>query len=87
MGARTYAATGLNFFFPGAGYMILGRTPVLAIGWLVGAIGLTVVELQLQALDPALYWTMFASVFVMNTAFAIDAYRTGKERERTLAGA
>ena len=70
-------ATLLNFFFPGAGYLLAAKTQakrVLGVPWLLGIIGLTYVELSLQALDPSLYWTMFASVFVMNTAFAIDAW-------------
>jgi len=44
---------------------------------LLGVIGLTCVELSLQPLNESLYWTMFGSVFLMNTAFAIDAWRDG----------
>jgi hypothetical protein len=40
--------------------------------------GLTYVELSLQTQYPALYWLMFISVFVMNTCFAIDAFREGR---------
>ncbi len=35
-------------------------------------------EQSIKPLDITLYWTMFASVLVMNTAFAIDAFREGK---------
>jgi hypothetical protein len=76
---RVWIATILNFFLPGAGYMINGRRWALGIGFLMGAVGLTFVEQSLQPLDITLYWTMFAAVFIMNTAFAIDAFREGKE--------
>jgi len=34
----------------------------------------TYVELSVQTAAPALYWPMFASVFLFNTAFAIDTF-------------
>ncbi|MCA9494488.1 MAG: hypothetical protein KC621_31390 [Myxococcales bacterium] len=74
---RRILATAANFFFPGAGWLVLGRKPLMAVGWLIGAIGLTYVELSLQSEGSALYWPMFASVFVMNTAFAVDAWMGG----------
>jgi hypothetical protein len=66
-----------NFFFPGAGYLLVGPSPRRrAIGgaWLVAMIGLTYVELSLQTAVPALYGPMFASVFLFNTALAIDTF-------------
>ncbi len=75
---RTWIATVLNFFLPGAGYLVNGRRVLLGIGFLLGAIGLTYVEQSIKPLDSSLYWTMFAAVFVMNTAFAVDAFREGK---------
>jgi hypothetical protein len=75
---RIYIATLANFIFPGAGYLILGQKIPLAIAWLVGVIGLTYVETSVQTAAPHLYWPMFASVFLMNIAFAVDAYRSGK---------
>lgn len=85
--AKTWIATLLNFFFPGAGYLILGHNIPLALAWLVGVIGLTYVEFGIQTAAPSYYWPMFASVFLMNTAFAIDAYKVGKQKAATLATA
>ena len=76
--AKTWIATLLNFFFPGAGYLVLGHNIPLALAWLVGVIGLTYVEFGIQTAAPSYYWPMFASVFLMNIAFAVDAYRVGK---------
>ena len=75
---RVYIATALNFFFPGAGYLLLGTKMPHALLWLTGAIGLTYVELSVQTAAPALCLPMFASVFVFNTAFAIDTYKEAK---------
>ncbi len=33
------------------------------------------VEFGIRTSEPNYYWLMFASVFVMNIAFAVDAYR------------
>lgn len=84
---RTLVATALNFFFPGAGYLVLGHKIPLAIAWLVGVLGLTYVELGIQTAAPDYYWPMFASVFLMNTAFAVDAWRVGRSREGATAAA
>ena len=65
----------LNFFLPGLGYLISKQRNPLGVLWLAGAIGLTVVEFGIRESEPTLYWLMFASVLVMNTAFAVDAYR------------
>ena len=77
---RVWIATLLNFFFPGAGYLVLGEKRVRALGWLAGAGGLTYVELGIQTAAPGYYWPMFIAVFVMNTAFAVDVFRLGKSR-------
>jgi len=82
--AKTWIATLLNFFFPGAGYLVLGHRVPLAIAWLVGVIGLTYVELGIQTAAPAYYWPMFVSVLIMNTAFAIDAYRVASSQREGL---
>lgn len=82
---KTTIATIANFFLPGAGYLILGVKRGLAVLWLAGVIALTVVEFGIRDSEPTLYGVMFAAVFVMNTAFAIDAYQTGKAMERTPA--
>jgi hypothetical protein len=77
---RTWIATLLNFFFPGAGYLVLGEKLPLAIAWLVGIVGLTYVETSVKTAAPDLYLPMFASVFLMNTAFAVDAFRLGRSK-------
>lgn len=74
---KVWLATILNFFFPGAGYLVLGHRVGLSLMWLAGVIGLTWVELTIQAAMPTAYMVMFASVLVMNTAFAIDAHQVG----------
>ena len=78
---KTWIATLLNFFLPGAGYLVLGVKRLLAVGFLVGVIGLTYVEFGIQEPLPNLYKIMFASVLIMNTAFAADAYAEGKKLE------
>jgi hypothetical protein len=40
-----------------------------------GAVALTWVELSLQTQAPGLYPVMFATVFVLNTFFALDGWR------------
>ncbi|MCA9713576.1 MAG: hypothetical protein H6713_07145 [Myxococcales bacterium] len=72
---KKWTATLANFFLPGLGYIIAGQRRVIGVAWLLGAIGLTYVEFGIQQPLPQLYWVMFASVFVMNTAFAIDVFR------------
>ncbi len=76
-----------NFFLPGAGYLLAGTKRVLAVAWMIGAIGLTYVEFGIREPEPQLYAIMFAAVFVMNTAFAIDVYQTVRRREPELAPA
>ncbi len=71
-----YVIAAANFFLPGAGYLLAGVKRGLAVLWLVGVIGLTYVEFGIRQPEPTLYNIMFASVLIMNTAFAIDVYRT-----------
>lgn len=78
--SKVWIATVLNFFLPGAGYLVLGDRPALAIAWLIGVIGLTYVEFSIQAVAPTSYMVMFASVLLMNAAFAADAYRVGVDK-------
>jgi hypothetical protein len=73
-----YVVAAANFFLPGAGYLIAGIKQGLAVLWLVGVIGLTYVEFGIREPEPTLYTIMFASVLIMNTAFAIDVYRMVK---------
>ena len=80
MNKRPWLAALLNFFFPGAGYIYTGQRVLLGVGWLLGAVGLTVVEQShaffpalgiaspgLQDGAPAAFSLMFATVFLMNT--------------------
>ena len=67
--------TVLNFFLPGLGYIVAGIKRGLGVLWLVGVIGLTYVEFGIREPEPTLYNIMFASVLIMNIAFAIDVYR------------
>ena len=74
----------LNFFLPGAGYLLLGHKIPLALMWLLGVIGLTYVENihtydkgNLLAQDSTAFGVLFVSVLIMNAAFAIDAYKVG----------
>ena len=80
-------AAAANFFFPGSGYLILGVKRALALMWLVGVIALTYVEFGIRESEPTLYGIMFAAVFLMNTAFAIDAYRAGVAMENAVSPA
>jgi hypothetical protein len=79
---RVYIATVLNFFLPGLGNLVLGQRVVPGLLWLGGVLGLTYVELSLQGEGSALYFPMFASVFAMNTGFAIDTFVTGRAAVR-----
>ena len=70
----------LNFILPGTGYLYSGHHKLLGLGWMIGAVGLTYVEFGIKGAAPAYYWPMFAAVFLMNTCFAIDAWRTTAAR-------
>ncbi len=69
-----------NFFLPGAGYLLAGTKRALGVLWLAGVSGLTWVEFGIRESEPTLWAVMFVSVLVMNTAFAIDVYRTAPRR-------
>jgi len=75
---KVWAATIANFFLPGLGYLIAGVKQGLALLWLVGVIGLTYVEFGIKESEPTLYGIMFASVLIINLAFAIDVYRVAR---------
>lgn len=78
---KTWVATLLNFFLPGAGYFVLQYKPINSALWLIGVVGLTYVEFGIKESEPTLYKIMFASVLIMNAAFALDAYKIGKLQE------
>ena len=91
MTKNPWIAAVLNFFFPGAGYLYTGRRRALGAVFLLGAIGLTVVEQSaaifpvlgidaagLQTAAPEVYSLLFATVFLMNTAFAVDAWQEAR---------
>ena len=65
-----------NFFFPGSGYLLaVPHKRLHGVLWLLAAIGFTYVEqIALGPAHPA-FWPMFASVFLLNTAFAYDAWQ------------
>ncbi len=69
----------LNFFFMGPGTLYVGKRKALGAALTAGAIGLTYVELSIQDVNKTLWGIMFASVFLMNTFFALDGYREAKE--------
>ncbi|NOQ76134.1 MAG: hypothetical protein GQ574_29305 [Crocinitomix sp.] len=68
----------LNFFFMGLGYIYSGTKVMLGVGFTLGAIALTYVELGIQEIDTALWGKMFAAVLLINTCFAVDVYRETK---------
>ncbi len=81
-----WVAAGLNWFLPGTGYLYNGKKPVwIGASMTVAAIGLTAVEQShlwadpgLKGANPEVFNLMFASVLVMNTALAVDAFREAK---------
>ncbi len=77
---KVWIASVLNWFFPGLGWIILGRSIALAVPILLGMIGLTYVETSLQAAAPGLYLPMFVSVLVINTALAVECWQWGKAK-------
>lgn len=70
-----WIATLANFFLPGLGYILSGHKRLLGVGWLLGAMGLTYVELSIQTPLPDVWKVMFGTVFLMNTMFAIDVFQ------------
>jgi hypothetical protein len=81
--SKVWIPTIANFFLPGAGYLIMGVKQALSLLWLPGFIALTIVEFGIRESEPNLYWLMFAAVFVINAAFAADAYRIVGDRAAT----
>ncbi len=77
--AKRITATLTNWFLPGLGYLILGKKIALAIPWLVGMVGLTYVEFGIKEAAPEFYLPMFLSVLVVNSAFAVDAWKESAE--------
>lgn len=69
----------LNFLFMGPGYIYNQKRIALGIGFTIGAIVLTYIELQLQGSNPTLHKIMFGAVFLINTCFAIDGYNEAKK--------
>ncbi|MBM3271153.1 MAG: hypothetical protein FJZ01_26270 [Candidatus Sericytochromatia bacterium] len=75
----------LNFFLGGAGYVYNGERVLLGLGLTAGAVGLTYAEYVTSGgnfaspKDPAAFWPIFGSVFVMSTVLAIDAYNEAAE--------
>ena len=76
---KVYLAAVANFFLPGLGYLIAGVKGGIAVLWLGGVVGLTYVEFGIREPEPTLYLIMFASVLIMNVAFAIDVYRIARD--------
>jgi hypothetical protein len=75
----------LNFFFPGLGYLVgVPEKRAYAWLWMLGAAGLTYVEQGsgLAEALPTTFHAFFASVFVLNTAFAVDTYLYFRGKER-----
>lgn len=68
----------------GLGY-VYNRQKIL-IGSLltIGAISLTVVEFQVKELDANVYALMFGTVFLINTALAIDAFKEAQNLNQQL---
>ena len=88
---RPLLAAGLNWFFPGAGYLYNGVKPAyVGLPMIAGAVGLTYVEQihtfegggNLLETDPTAFGVMFGAVLALNTGVAIDAYREAKAINR-----
>ena len=81
----------LNFAFSGAGYLLYKHKIPQALMWTIGAILLTYVEQihefsdgkTLMGHDSTAFYVLFATVFIINTAFAIDMYQVASEKEAT----
>jgi hypothetical protein len=74
-GTVKWVAVVLNFFLPGLGYIIaVPEQRVAGVFWLLGAIGLTVVEqgMGLQQALPDAFKVMFVTVLVMNVGHVVN---------------
>jgi len=78
MKKKPWIAALLNFILMGAGYIYNQKRILLGVGFTIGAVILTYIELQLQVSNPVLHKIMFGAVFLINTCFAIDAYNETK---------
>ena len=73
-----------NFFLPGLGYVIaVPEQRVAGVFWLLGAIGLTVVEqgMGLEQALPGAFKLMFGTVFVMNIGHVINTLHYFKKKQ------
>ena len=78
MKKNPWIAAVLNFLFLGLGTLYVGKRKLTGGGLTLAAIGLTYVELNLQAVAPALYPIFFGSVMVAAVIQAIDGYNEAK---------
>ena len=78
MNKNPWIAAILNFFLAGPGYIYNGRRRLFGVALTIGAVALTYVELNLQTAAPDLFVVMFATVFLLNTFFAIDGWQEAK---------
>lgn len=77
----------LNFFFSGLGYVYNGKRILPGILLTLAAISFTFLEnfykfsdgLTFQKHDGTAFAILFASVFVLNTGLAIDAYKEAQQ--------
>jgi hypothetical protein len=78
-----FLAAALNFVLLGAGYLYNGQQhPLLSVGMMVGAVGLTYVEFNIKETSPDMYPIMFGSVVLLNTSISIDTFfKTKKKNE------
>ncbi len=77
-----WLAVALNFFLPGLGYLVaVPEQRVAGLFWLIGAVGLTVVEqfMGLEQTMPGAFRVMFATVFVMNLGHVVNTLKYFKE--------
>lgn len=79
-----WVAVVLNFFLPGLGYLIaIPEQRVAGVFWLLGSVGLTVVEqgMGLKEALPNAFNLMFAMVFVLNIGHVINTLLWFKKME------
>ncbi len=79
-----WVAVVLNFFMPGLGYLIaVPEQRVAGAFWLLGAIGLTVVEqgMKLEETLPNAFKLMFVTVLVMNVGHVVNTLMYFKKKE------
>ncbi len=72
-----------NFFLPGLGYIVaVPEQRIAGIFWLIGVIGLTVVEqfMGLEQQMPDAFKLMFGAVFVTNIGHVINTWNYFKKK-------